>query len=85
MSGVLHGNIRTVYRETNAILRTCVFRYKSCLRPNFLIVKSKLHILQRTPTFSEPFWLHEKDFEKFFVREKGLQSSAVVVPTVLLF
>lgn len=62
-------HIRIIYRETNGILYAAnVFRYKSSLRPNFLIVKNELHILQRTLTFSEQFWLHEKGFEKFFVR-----------------
>lgn len=62
-------HIKIIYRETNGILyATNVFRYKSSLRANFLIVKNELHILQRTLTFSEQFWLHEKCFEKFFVR-----------------
>lgn len=52
---------KDLYRETNGILHMANdFRYKSSLRLNFLIVKSELHILQRTLTFSEQFWLHEK-------------------------
>lgn len=54
---------------------TNVVRYKSSLRPNFLVVKNDLYILQRTPTFSEQVWLHEKDLEKSFVRGKRLQNS----------
>lgn len=43
------GKQRAFYTECNA------FRYKSSLRPNFLVVKTKLQILQRTPTFSGQF------------------------------
>lgn len=49
-------HIRITYRETNGIGHTVsVFTYNSSLIPNFLLVKNKLHIVQRTPTFSEQF------------------------------
>lgn len=65
------GHTRVIYREPNGILHAAhVFRYKSSLRSNFLVVKNKLHIFQRTPIFSEQFWLPEKGFEKFFVRQR---------------
>lgn len=48
--------LRILYGETNGILHAAnVFRYKSSLRFNFLLVKNELRILQRTPGFSEQF------------------------------
>lgn len=80
-------HMRVIYREPNGILHaTHIFRYKSSLRSNFLILKSKLHILQRRPIFSKQFWLLKSVLKSSLLQEeKGLQNCFKIIPVVLLF
>lgn len=65
--GVLRGDQGTVHRETGGVPRC-----RSSLGSNFLVVKTQLHVLQRTPPFSEHFWLHGRIFKSSSLgREKG--------------